>query len=68
MYFNSEAMIKGLDGQFGYKDVSEYQEFYRQTETALSNVPADQEMCRIEKDYEYSKNDALLFGYNGITH
>ena len=68
LYFNAEAMIQGLDGQFGYKDVSEYQEFYRQTETALSNVPADQEMCRIEKDYEYSKNDALLFGYNGITH
>ncbi|MDO5323508.1 MAG: YfhO family protein [Clostridia bacterium] len=68
LYFNSVAMIEGLDRQFGYKDVSEYQEFYWQTEAALSNVPTDQEMCRIEKDFEYSKNDALLLGYNGISH
>lgn len=68
LYFNSVAMIEGLDRQFRYADISQYQEFYRQTEAALSNVPADQEMCRIEKDYEYSKNDALLFGYNGVSH
>lgn len=68
LYFNSAAMIKGLDEQFGYKSISQYQGFYQQTETILSDIPMDKEMYRIEKDYEYSQNDAMLFGYNGITH
>ena len=46
MYFNSEAMIKGLDGQFGYKNISQYREFYQQTETILSDLPMDKEMYR----------------------
>ena len=68
LYFNSVAMIEGLDRQFRYADVAQYQDFYRQTEAALSKAPAEQEMCRIEKDFEYSKNDALLLGYNGVSH
>ena len=39
-------MIKGLDGQFGYKNVSQYREFYQQTETILSDLPMDKEMYR----------------------
>lgn len=69
LYFNSYAMIEGLNNQFGYINISDYRNFYTQTMHILSQIPSSNtEMYRVEKDYEYSKNDAMLFGYNGITH
>lgn len=66
---NSLAMLRGLDGQFGYCAVAEYRTFCQNTATLLEQLPGQGRLpFRVEKDYESTKNDALLLNYNGVTH
>ncbi len=69
MYHNSKVMLMGLDREFTYKKFTDYKDFCDETSGFLSEVTKDTEgLFRVEKDYEYSKNDSMLLGYHGITH
>ncbi len=65
---NGVTMLNGLNSQFGYMDAAVFESRYQETEEALSLIPQDDELYRIEKDYEISKNDPMLFGYYGVSH
>ncbi len=66
---NAVKIIEGLDGEFVYGSIDEYDNFLNKTKGLVDNAKSiDNGFYRMEKDYEYSKNDAMLLGYNGMTH
>ena len=49
--------------------LSEYQQYIRQTQSAVDAVRSrDSGFYRMEKTFRRSQNDALLMGYNGLSH
>ncbi len=49
--------------------LSEYMAYYTRTQPLISGIKTeDGDLYRLEKDYEYNHNDAMLFSYNGLTH
>ncbi len=67
--FNASVITRKLDEEFIYCDKNQYEEFYNKTAPLVEQMKSsDDSWYRAEKDYEFSKNDALLLGYNGITH
>lgn len=66
---NGEAMFAGLERQFGYGSVEEYEAFLDSTKPLVDFVKEkDSGLYRVNQGYEYSKNDAMLLGYHGMTH
>lgn len=69
MYQNGTQLIQGLENEFGSKTKAEYDTFYNQTMPLVEAVQVkDKGFYRMDKNYEFSKNDAMLLGYNGMTH
>lgn len=69
MGVNASSMLAGLDGQFRYGLISEYDAFIDKTKPLVDEIKEhDDSFYRINQGYEYSKNDAMLLGYNGMTH
>lgn len=69
MGYNAYVCLAGLGKQFGYMEISEYKKFYEKTSPLAEKVKSmDDGLFRMDKDYEFSKNDSFLFGYNGMTH
>ncbi len=69
MNANGKAMFAGLEAEFGYGTVEEYENFLKKTQPMVEEVQnQDKGFYRINQGYEYSKNDAMLLGYNGMTH
>ncbi len=66
---NGVALMEGLNGEFGYKSQSEYEQFLGKTKPLVEQIKEqDNGFYRINQGFEYSKNDAMLLGYNGMTH
>lgn len=66
---NAVKVCEGLDNQFSYGTMEEYTAFLEKTAPLVEETQnTDDGFYRMEKDYEYSKNDAMLLGYNGMTH
>lgn len=69
LYYNAKTMINGLDDEFRYRTTAEYENFFSKLRPLVAKAKEDNSnWYRIEKDFEWSKNDALTLGYNGITH
>lgn len=69
LYQNGRVMLEGLNGQFYYKNLEDYNAFYKELRPLVNYAETQgEDFYRIEKDFEYSKNDALTLGYHGITH
>lgn len=66
--YNAISIFDGLDSQFGYKSLSEYAEFRENKSVLLSAIEDDTDFYRVGSNMDRSKNDALGFGYNGVTH
>lgn len=66
---NGSALFAGLEKEFGYSEVVDYESFLEKTEPLVRQVKKkDRGFYRINQGYEFSKNDAMLLGYNGMTH
>lgn len=66
---NGVAMLQGLGNEFGYGEMQEYETFIQKTQPLVEKIKkSDSGLYRINQKYEYSKNDAMLLGYNGMTH
>lgn len=65
---NGSAMFAGLETEFGYCAVSDYETFINKTQPLVEQAKEDKGFYRINQGYEFSKNDAMLLGYNGMTH
>ncbi|MBR6229524.1 MAG: YfhO family protein [Eubacterium sp.] len=69
LFFNTKVCMTGIGDQFGYMEVAGYNDFYDRTEPLVSQVKeSDSSWFRMDKDYEFSKNDSMLLGYRGMTH
>lgn len=68
LYENGKAMIAGLDREFVYGSQESYDLFCAELKPLVERAQQDEGFYRIEKTFERSKNDALTFGYNGVTH
>ncbi len=66
---NGQKLFAGLEGEFGYVKTDEYDGFVEKTKPLVEEIQRhDDGLYRVTATYEYSKNDAMLFGYNGMTH
>lgn len=68
MSVNAFGLLKGLDGEFGYVKMADYRAFVDKTKPLVDDVKKDGSFYRINQGYEFSKNDAMLLGYHGMTH
>lgn len=69
MSHNASALLVGLDSEFHYVPVSQYEEFLDKTKPLVESIKKeDNSFYRINQGYEFSKNDAMLLGYHGMTH
>ncbi len=67
--YNAASLVRGLDEQFGYKSTVAYEKAYDATAPLAEQLQArDTDVYRLETTYRWSRNDALLYNYNGITH
>lgn len=66
---NAEGVFEGLNGEFPYFLVQDYKDMAGRTQPLINKIKEnDDSFYRINQYYEFSKNDAMLFGYNGMTH
>ncbi len=66
---NGQAIFEGLNGEFAYCSVAEFRGAIDRTKPLVQEIQeADNGFYRINQNYEFSKNDAMLFGYHGMTH
>ena len=66
---NAANYIHGLGKDFGYMESEEYEDFLNKTKPLVDQVKqSDDSWYRMDKDYEFSKNDSMLLGYKGMTH
>ncbi len=68
LYQNGKTIIRGLDRDFNYLSINDYQEFYHELLPLVEQAESSPGFFRMEKNFERSKNDALLLGYKGVTH
>lgn len=69
MGINGRDILFQIGNQFAYNPLSDYESFLASTESLITDIQQDDDgLYRINSGYEYSKNDAMLLGYNGMTH
>lgn len=69
MGVNGRTLFYELQREFGYDDVDKYEEYLLKTRPLLERIRKhDEGFFRVNQGYEYSKNDAMLLGYNGMAH
>lgn len=69
MKSNGQALFDGLESEFGYVRTEEYRAAVERTKPLTDSIrQQDPGLYRVNASYEYSKNDAMLFGFNGMTH
>lgn len=69
MGVNATHMLNGLDGEFHYTLMSDFNRFIDRTKPLTDGLKEkDKDFYRVNGDYDFSKNDAMLLGYNGMTH
>lgn len=66
---NGRDTLFAIANAYEYTSVEEYETFLNATQPLISSIKeGDRGLYRINQNYEYSKNDAMLLGYNGMTH
>ncbi len=66
---NGDGLIAGLDQEFGYRSMEEYQAFLDKAYPMVKSIQEkDGGFYRMNQSFEFSKNDSMLLGYHGMTH
>ncbi len=66
---NAAAMLQGLNSEFGCAAQTEWENAYDETAAlARQAQERDGDVYRVEKTYQFSQNDGMLYGYAGISH
>jgi uncharacterized membrane protein YfhO len=69
MYINSVGILRGLDKEFRYESYDSYYEYKERLTPLIEQTAEDDEgFFRVGVTFERSKNEAIGFGYNGLTH
>lgn len=69
MGLNGRAIIYGLEDDYDYDTVDNYQGQLSVIKPLTDNIlDNDDGFYRINQGYEYANNDAMLLGFNGMSH
>ncbi|MEI8217334.1 MAG: YfhO family protein [Eubacteriales bacterium] len=69
LYYNTNVMINGLDTQIGFKDRSVYTNFRDKMLPIIDKIQnQDKSFYRMEMNFYRSRNEAIAFGYKGVTN
>ncbi len=69
MGINGRTIFNSQGWQVGYTSIEQYENFLKSTKPLIDNIKEnDTGFYRINQKYEFSKNDSMLLGYNGMTH
>lgn len=69
MGLNGRTLFFDLQNEFNYDKTGSYEEYIAAGQPLTEDIKnRDSGFYRINQWYEYSKNDAMLYGYNGMTH
>lgn len=69
MGWNGRTLFYALQNDYVYDGVSNYTEYLAATQSLVEDIQErDSGLYRVNQGYEYSKNDSMLLGYNGMTH
>ncbi|MBR1479188.1 MAG: YfhO family protein [Lachnospiraceae bacterium] len=69
MGLNGRALLFHVEDEYDYDTVTDFANYTVTTEPLISKIKtSDDSFYRINQFYEYSKNDAMLWGYNGLAH
>ncbi len=67
VFFNAFFILRGIDAQFRYESYAAYRTYREEVSGLLAHMEKDG-FYRVGATTERSKNEAIGFGYNGITH
>lgn len=66
---NGQALLAELESEYGYTRTDEYREFLDKNKPLVEwMLQQDDSLYRVNSSSGYSWNDAMLLGYNGMTH
>lgn len=66
---NGRDILFAVSGYFAYTPLEDYETFLDATAPLVNSIKEqDKGLYRVNQSYEFSKNDAMLLGYNGMTH
>jgi uncharacterized membrane protein YfhO len=69
MYINTVGILKGLDNEFEYESYESYYKYKERLEPLIEKTAEDDDgFFRVGVTFDRSKNEAIGFGYNGLTH
>lgn len=69
MTFNATRLIRGVDEEYTYEEARHLPDFVARMTPVREVLDADTDgLYRVNTLYEYTKNDAMLLGYNAMTH
>lgn len=69
MGLNGRAMLFHVEDEYDYDTVNDYANYLVTIKPLISEIQDDDDgFYRVNQLYEYSKNDAMLWGYNGLSH
>lgn len=66
---NADALFRGLEQEFGYSLQQDFVNFLEKEQALIEEMEKEDDgFYRTNVGFEYSKNDAMLLGYHGLTH
>lgn len=69
MGWNGRALLDSLTNEFSFDEKDLYTEYLDSTQPLIEEIQEkDSGLYRINQGYDYSRNDPMLSGYNGMSH
>lgn len=69
MGFNGREIFYHIEDEYDYDRLEDFENYLVTTEPFVADIwESDTDLYRVNQLYEYSKNDAMLWGYNGLAH
>jgi len=69
MYVNTMGILKGLNREFRYESYESYYGYKKRLEPLVDKTAEDEDgFFRVGVTFERSMNEAIGFGFNGLTH
>lgn len=66
---NGRAVFYGIEDLYDYATVTDYTDYLAASKPLVDEIQKqDKGFYRVNEGYYFSKNDAMLLGFNGLTH
>lgn len=68
MYLNAGYLMSSFNLENPYMDKLRYTRYITSVSEMMNAIPKEDDFYRVGRDYALSRNDGMLFGYNGISY